>query len=335
VSPIGGLVSHVRALDDVGDDGLVVCVASAGHGRHPEHCPPLLGVGAGTTEAAASNDALRCAVGLYAAAGWDAPNMRWASADELGDDAIPVEELARVAPLETRDRIRWVEGFALDDGRPVWIPAMLVHIGLPVAVEAEAFWPATVAGLCVADDLGAAVVGGFLDCAARDALAVAQTRNTPLPRVVGAPGGVAVFDATSDLGVPVAIAQGAASYEVGAAAGTTMTEAQDAAVLELARRRTRRSFDVYPQEPAPDPAFDLVAEGQPLVGSDTPSIDTGKPALVARLRTLGLAGYAADLTCDELAAIDMAAVRVVVPGLSPVPPEPGWVDHARLARVAP
>ena len=60
--------------------------------------------------------------------------MRWASADELGDDAVPVEELARVAPLETRDRIRWVEGFALDDGRPVWIPAMLVHLGLPVAV---------------------------------------------------------------------------------------------------------------------------------------------------------------------------------------------------------
>lgn len=261
--------------------------------------------------------------------------MRWASADELGDDAIPVEELARVAPLETRDRIRWVEGFALDDGRPVWIPAMLVYVGLPVAVEAESFWPASLAGICVANDLGSAVVGGFLDCAARDSLAVARTRNTPLPSIGAAEGDIAVFDATSDLGVPVAIAQGAASFEVGVAAGTTMADAQDAAVFELARRRARRAFDAYPEEPAADPAFDLIAEGEPLSPSTTPAIDVSKPALVARLRTLGLAGYAVDLTCDELRAIDMAAVRVVVPGLSPVPPTPGWTEHARLERVAP
>ncbi|MDP1794018.1 MAG: YcaO-like family protein [Acidimicrobiales bacterium] len=334
MSPIGGLVSHVRLHGDTGGAGPVVCVAPAGHGRHPEHCPPLVGVGAGADEAAASHDALRHALALYAAAGWDAPNMRWASADELGDDAIPVEDLARVAPLELRDRIRWVEGFALDDGRPVWIPAMLVHIGLPVAVEAEAFWPASPAGLSVAADIGAAVVVGFLDCAARDALAVARTKNAALA-CIAEHGDVSVFDATTDVGVPAAIAQGKASYEVGIAAGTTLAEACDAAVFDLARRRTRRAFDAYPDEPAPDPAFDLVAEGEPVRGMRDVSIDVTKPELVARLRKLGLAGYAVDLTTDELGAIEMAAVRVVVPGLSPLPPGPGWVDHARLARVAP
>lgn len=336
MSPIGGLVSHVRLHDDGGGTGPVICVASAGHGRHPEHCPPIVGVGAGATEAAASDDALRNALALYAAAGWDAPAMRWASADELGDDAIPVEDLARVGPLETRDRIRWVEGFALDDGRPVWIPAVLVHVGLPVAVEAESFWPASMAGMSVASDIGAAVIGGFLDCAARDAVAVARTKNVPLSCIAEV-GDVGVFDATTDLGVPAAIAQGKSSYELGLAAGTTLGEARDAAVFDLARRRTRRAFDAYPDEPAPDPAFDLLAEGEPvavMINENVP-IEVSKPELVARLRKLSLAGFAVDLTTDELSAIGMAAVRVVVPGLSPLPPEPGWVDHARLARVAP
>lgn len=327
-------MSHVRVHGDGSGAGPVVCVASVGHGRHPEHCPPLVGVGAGATEADASEDALRHAVSVYAAAGWDSPQMRWASADELGDDAIPVEDLARVAPLETRDRIRWVEGFALDDGRPVWMPAVLVFLGLPVAVEAENFWPATVAGVATGSDLGAAVVGGFLDCAARDALAIARTRNAPL-RHIGSVDDVGLFDATSDLGVPTVIAQGPASFEVGVASATTIAEAQPAALFDLARRRARRAFDAYPEEPAADPGFDLLAEGEPLVPSDTAPIDVSKPALVARLRGLGLAGFAVDLTTDELDAIGMATVRIVVPGLSPIPPSPGWVDHARLARVAP
>ena len=334
MSPIGGLVSHVRVHDDGGGSGPVVCVASAGHGRHPEHCPPLIGVGAGAREEDASRDALRAAVALYASAAWDAPLMRWASADELGDDAIPVEDLARVASLETRDRIRWIEGFALDDGRPVWIPAMLVFLGLPVAVEAESFWPASTSGLAVARDLGAAVVGGFLNCAARDALAVARTRSQQL-RCLAAIDEVRVFDATSDLGVPTAIAQGPASFEVGVAAATTIGAAQKAAIFDLARRRARRAFDAYPEEPAADPAFDQHAQPNPQPADEAEPIDVSKPALVARLRGLGLAGFAVDLTTDELEGIGMAAVRVVIPGLSPIPPEPGWTDHARLARVAP
>lgn len=331
-------MSHVRRHDD-GASGThaaapVVCVASAGRGRHPEHCPPLLGIGAGADEKAASDDAVRAALALYAASSWDAPLMRWASADELGDDAIPVEDLARVAPLETRDRIRWVEGFALDDGRPVWVPAMLAYLGLPVAVEAESFWPASLAGLGVGGDLGAAVVAGFLDCAARDALAVAQTRATGLPRVAES-GDTVVFDATTDAGVPVAVAQGAASYEVGVGAATSLELAREAAVFDLARRRTRRAYDAYPEEPAADPSFDLAAGAVAVGSTDTAAIDVSKPALVTRLRQIGLVGFAVELTTDELRRVGLAAVRTVVPGLAPIPPEPGWLDHARLARVAP
>ena len=308
-------------------------IASAGHGRHPEHSPPLTAVGVGTDEKAASDDALRRALALYVAASWDAPSMRWASADELGDEAIAVEDLARVSPIETRDRIRWVEGFALDDGRPMWVPSVLTHIALPIAVEAENFWAPSLAGLAVAADLGTAVLDGLLDCLARDALALARTRNAVLP-VLSNDGSVAVFDATTDVGVPCAIAQGRASFEVGIAAAPTMEAARVAAAHDLARRRARRAIAAYPEEPAPDPAFEPPIDGALTPPATDDPVDVTKPAIVARLRQAGLAGYAVDLTTDELRRANLAAVRVVVPGLSPIQPTPGWTDHARLARVA-
>ena len=310
----------------------MVRLASVGHGRHPEHAPQLDGVGAGVDDQSASNDALLRALGMYAAAGWDANAMRWASADELEDEAIAVEELARMAPLETRDRIRWVEGFALDDGRPMWIPAVLVHLGLAPAVEAENFWPPSVSGLAVAGEFGRAVLDGLLDVIARDALAMARVRNASLP-IVSQGDGVGVFDATSNIGVPVALAQGRSSFEVGIAAAPTIDDAAAAAVDDLARRRARRAIGAYPDEPAPDPSF------EPGKGADRSSappgddpVDMSKPAIVARLQRVGVAGFAVDVTTDELAGVGLTAVRVVVPGLSPIPPAPLWADHARLAR---
>ncbi len=338
VSPIGGVVSHVRAYDSVeGDGGHLVYAAFAGRGRHPEHAPQLVGVGVGADDDAASDDALRRALGLYAAAAWDARSMRWASADELGDEALPVEELPRLASLETRDRVRWVEGFALDDGRPIWVPAILAHLALPVAVEAEAFWTPSTAGLAVADDLGAAVLTGLLDLVARDAFALASTRDAPLPRLTPPGDERAVFDATTDLGIPTALAQGAVSYEFGMGAAATAVGARRTAVDDLVRRRARRARDAYPAEPPPDPAFDpggTDAAVDEADVNDNTAVDLSKPAIVARLRRVGLAGYAVDLTTDELASVGLSAVRVVVPGLSPIPPSPGWSDHARLARVA-
>jgi ribosomal protein S12 methylthiotransferase accessory factor len=313
-------VSQVRALDDY-------FLASAGRGRHPEHVEPLVGVGV------SEDDAVRDALLLYAAASWDAPQMRWASADELGDEALPVEELARVAPLEAIDRIRWVEGFALDDGRPTWVPAILVHLGLPVAVEAESFWPASRAGLALAEELGAAVLAGLLDLVARDGFAVATTREAPLPRIAYSDDAQLVFDATSDVGIPTVLARNESFEVVGMAAAATTVAARDAAFADLIRRRVRAQRATYPLE-APTLIASSAATAFIAPDINDTAIDLSKPALVGRLRRVGLAGYAVDLTTDELASAGLSAVRVVVPGLSPIPPSIGWSDHARLARVA-
>jgi ribosomal protein S12 methylthiotransferase accessory factor len=336
VSPIGGVVAHIRPHDGATRArGEHVYVASAGHGRHPEHAPALLGVGVGEDEGAAGDDALRRALGLYAAGAWDPHDLRWASADELGDDALVVEDLARVAAIETRDRIRWVEGFALDDGRPIWIPAVLAFVGLPVAVEAESFWPASTAGISVAPGLGAAVLDGLLDCIARDAAAVVRSRRAALPMLSG--GDVRVYDATTDVGIPAAVAVTDHSDELGVAAAATRAAAVRAARNDLLRRQVQRALRAYPEEPPADAEFDLSAEPSPADADNTAvdsPVDTSKPALVARLRRAGVAGDAVDLTTDELARVGLAAVRTVVPGLSPIPPHPGWTDHARLARVS-
>jgi ribosomal protein S12 methylthiotransferase accessory factor YcaO len=129
------------------------------------------------------------------------------------------------------------------------------------------------------------------------------------------------------------LAQGRSSFEVGVAAGATIDDAAAGAVDDLARRRARRVLASYPEEPPPDPSFELGA------GLDNPSaapgdepIDMSKPSLVARLQRVGVAGFAVDLTTDELQRVGLHVVRVVVPGLSPIPPAPLWSDHARLAR---
>ncbi len=147
-------------------------------------------------------------------------------------------------------------------------------------------------------------------------------------------GEVGVFDATTDVGLPVAIAQGRNSFEVGIAAAATIDDAAAGAVDDLARRRARRVIRAYPDDPPPDPAFEPGASGD--AGSAAPGqdpVDLSKPAIVARLQRVGVAGFAVDLTTEELRRAGLHAVRVVVPGLSPIPLAPGWTDHARLARV--
>lgn len=331
------MISHVRPYDDgLPNDARthVVRVASIGHGPHPEHAPTLAAIGVGADDTSATDDAITRALAIYAAALWSAPAMRWASADELGDDAVPVEDLARLLPIETRDRIRWVEGFALDDGRPTWIPAVLVHVALPTAVEAENFWPTSIAGLGVGSDIGDAVIAGLLDVVARDSLAIARTKGTRMTLLQRGADGDAVFDATTDVGIPAALAQGAASFEVGVGAAATMDAAMAAATNDLARRRAQRAFNTYPDEPPPDPGFEPIGEGSVTPAAEAAPIDLSKPALVARLRKIGLAGFAVDLTTREAEAVGRNVVRVVVPGLSPIPPSVGWTDHARLDRVA-
>jgi ribosomal protein S12 methylthiotransferase accessory factor len=203
-----------------------------------------------------------------------------------------------------------------------------------VAVEPEAFWPASRAGLAIAEDLGSAVLRGLLDVVARDGFAVAATREAPLPRIADSDDdGPALFDATTDLGIPTTIATRDGTTASGIAAAATMTEARAEATRDLARRRMRETRSVYPD----DQLTPVATTGTAFVATDVndEAIDLSKPALVARLRRAGLAGYAVDLTTDELARVGLSAVRVVVPGLSPVPPTIGWTDHARLARVAP
>ena len=119
----------------------------------------------------------------------------------------------------------------------------------------------------------------------------------------------------------------------GLGAGAVQHVHQLAARDDLVRRRAQRAFAFYPEEPPPDPAFEPIGD---VVATerDADAIDLSKPALVARLRRVGLSGYAVDLSTDELTRVGLSVVRVVVPGLSPIPPTVGWVDHARLARAA-
>ena len=333
VARIGGVVSHVSSIPvDPAGAALSVRVAHVGRGLHPDALDGALdGIGVGadaqTAESAAVSNGLR----NYASAAWDPSDFRWASAEDLGQDALDVEDLPRAQPLDVRDRIRWVEGWELGDGRPVWVPAVMAYVGLPPAVEAETFWPQSSDGCAAGSDLGSAVTSALLECVERDAMAVTWLLRRPLTRIHGADHAVGalegcgvepiVLDATTDLGIPVVVAVlrgGEAPTTVAAACRPSPSEAAARAVAEAVGVRTLAAQGA---PSAGEPAWEFLDGGQTAKIDELAPADIRKPALMARLASLGLRAFAVDLTCDELADIGAAAARVIVPGLQPAPPD--------------
>lgn len=369
VARMAGVVTHVSALPvDPPGTNLFLRVAHVGRGLHPDAVhAPLDGAAISTDADDAELRAVMEGLEHYAAAAWRAPDFVWSSAEELGEDAVPVEELPRAQPLDARDRIRWVEGWELADGRPVWIPAVMAYIGLPPAVEAEAFWPQISTGCAAHADLGAAVMAGLLECVERDAIATTWILERRVPRladvddalapVADAALDVALYDATTDLGIPVVLAvvrgAGDVATVLAGAARADPASAAARAVAEAVHARTmlpmvpaapddpaqlRRPTDAarWLGRPGCDEPWAALDNGESVKLDELAAVDLSKPALMARLASCGVRAYAVDLTCDELVDVGAAAVRVVVPALQPISLRPGvtFDDHPRLARAA-
>lgn len=369
VARTGGVVTHVSSMPvDPAGAALFLRVAHVGRGLHPDAVrTPLDGAAIARDAETAEFRAVMEGLEHYAAAAWHPADFRWASAEDLGEDAIAIEELPQAQPLDPRDRIRWVEGWDLADGRPVWVPAVMAYVGLPPAVEAEGFWPQISTGCAAHDDLGAAVTSGLLECVERDAVAVTWLLQRPLPRIAGPVPGldavescgleVSLFDATTDVGTPVVIAvlrgDGPVAAVLSAACRPDPAVAAARAVAEAVHARTMLAL--APEAPddladfrSPTDAarwlgrddqlepWSFLDSGEAVKLDELAVADVSKPALMARFAALGLHAYGVDLTCDELADVGAAAARVIVPGLQPVSLLPGvtFGDHPRLARAA-
>jgi ribosomal protein S12 methylthiotransferase accessory factor len=239
VSVHGGLVSAVLPLPmPTGTAPLSICQAALGDpgrilvqstiSRHGYG--GLDGAGSAADVETAADLAVVEAVERYSASVFDTDDLLVASAAELGATALDLTTLPRCSateldhpacPIVEPDvdaAIRWVRGVDLCDLRPVWLPATMVYLNLPLAPSEEAFHLPISTGCAAHFDLHRALINGLCEVIERDAIALTWLQRLPLPHLLpegsesdvsGAPGPRGrtgrrtwLFDATTDLGVP-------------------------------------------------------------------------------------------------------------------------------------
>jgi len=308
------------------------------------------------------------AVERYSSAALDATAVRWATAQELGEAALDLTTVPACSAVELahprcplsaaspRLPIRWVRGVSLRDLRQVWLPAVMVHIRIPPRSLGERFWLPVSTGCAAHPDLAQALVNAICEVIERDAIALLwlrrltvpavelDTRLPPLPRHAGR---IRVFDATTDVGIPVLFAVDrapGASEVCTLVCGSSALDPRRAAEKLLAeavlyRRAMERPVGIpadpdeftqpvhgarYMSHPARAPCFSFLLETPARKClSDLEHLATGSPGgdlavLLDRLGALGMNAYAADLTTDEARRAGLHVVRVIVPELQPL-----------------
>lgn len=157
-------------------------------------------------------------------------NFIVATRQELGVEAVDMELFPRCSdaeyrnpanpttPPSNRQPMRWVEGYSLISGQPMYVPAIGVYVGMQPEYAGETFTTSISTGTALAASYEQAIVTGIGEAIERDALSIAWWQKLALPqvdlrefpdpafqerlrRVEAAQIQSYFFDATTDLGV--------------------------------------------------------------------------------------------------------------------------------------
>lgn len=201
----------------------------------------LDGAGGGLTADEARIRAIGESLERYCSSVYDERQFVWATANELGTDALSLDSIPRCSeqelahprcPLVRPDKdapIRWVRGVSLVDGRSLWIPAVLVYLQLPYRTDAERIALPISTGCAAHITYERALLSATCEVIERDAIALVWLQRLALPRIVldchteqlapylARERNTTIqhyfFDATSELGIPtiysVQVASGA------------------------------------------------------------------------------------------------------------------------------
>ncbi len=156
----------------------------------------LAGVGgSGRTRAEASAAAVGEALERYSATYVPHERLVTASAAELGAEAVDPRRFALFSERQYRtvgfpfqrftpdSRIPWVQGWAIDDRRPVWLPAELVFLGEVIPDGSPRIGYSTSSGAACASDAGEALARGLCEVLERDAFMIVWANRLSLPLV--------------------------------------------------------------------------------------------------------------------------------------------------------
>ncbi|MEU5399955.1 YcaO-like family protein [Streptomyces sp. NPDC005963] len=315
----------------------------------------------------------------YSSCAWSPEDMIWATAEELGEDAIPPWEWPNLSPTELADPrcglvptdprmpLRWVEGWSFARGRKVYVPAVLVYLKCTPESISERFVHPVSTGCATHADPLAAVANGLTEVVERDSIALTWLQQLRLPRIEFKASDLApehrafveraanenirtlLFDATTDLGIPVIYGVQLADHDadlaqlVVATCDTDPGKAiaklhREAASLRIALR-SHASRHTNPADqhdivsviggallagkPAQRGRFDFLLEGERPVRrfADLPRPRPGAeelPWLLERLSRAGCETVVVDITTDEARQVGATVVRVMVPQLMPL-----------------
>lgn len=370
ISPLGGVIAGLeqlaptltRSSDTVTLARLGDVSALRGLTSVNRFGVELDGIGCHADPEVAARIAVMEALERYSAAAGDEREWVLGSASEMGDAGIDLSDAARCSPTEIAragfplarwehdQPLRWAAGWSLVTGREVWVPAVMSHLGVTPAYPAERFWLQTSSGCAAATTLEDALLGACLELIERDAFAIAWLQRLPLPRLRPAAdwdevratwagdedaARLSLFDATSDLGVPTALAVllpppgSALPPAVGAACSDVASHAALKALRELTVvRACLWGGPGSPTPPAvvPDMAFDHLLGAAPALAAPARDRPACAPIAERLARIVAtLAGDASDVVAVELTPVeldgtDVRVVRVIVPALVPFSP---------------
>jgi ribosomal protein S12 methylthiotransferase accessory factor len=240
ISP-AGLVTSVRQLENPpGDPALAVYSAQLGDLRAalPElrrtgddGTSGINGAGSHSEPGTARWLSVAEALERYATCVYSPEQFIWATAWELGDEALELDRCPRVSeteqahpgcfalPGDPHAPMRWVRGVSLMTGRRVWLPAVMVYLYLPPASAGERFTIPISTGCAAHTDIHHALAKGLCEVVERDAVALTWLQQLALPKidvdidaqpltdhlrqVLDNPRvRIHLYDATTDLGIP-------------------------------------------------------------------------------------------------------------------------------------
>jgi ribosomal protein S12 methylthiotransferase accessory factor len=260
------------------------------------------------------------------------------------------------------DELSWVAGENLASGATTYVPAQLVYLSYPP--ESEPFIRNPVStGLAAGTSRAMAVHNGLAEVVERDAFITYYLTRTELPvidlgtapprirrlvdRVTAHGLELTVLDATTDLGVPVAIAvlvdrASRPAVTAAAAAGMDATAVIESALEEVVQTRlwTIQHLETTARDPAavtPEEITDYEDRGLLWAAHDRISdldfwveshrettVDafraSGTPDrnIVDRVTGSGYDCYAVDVTTRDISALGLTVQKVVAPRLQPL-----------------
>lgn len=197
VSPYVGIVRSVEeSLRSAADPRFFQATCSVANapgvlGASLDHLSGLGGAGATRSEAAAA--AVGEALERYSATLVPRERLLVATADELGEAAVPPERFALFSQRQlerpgfpfrrftSSTRVAWVEGHRLVGGEPAFLPAELVYLGPARLPGAGPIGLATSSGLAAAENEEKALVHALLELLERDAFMVTWANRLSLP----------------------------------------------------------------------------------------------------------------------------------------------------------